>query len=333
MQDVRLRGLVALALLLPVSAGAEEVTREFSHRFEAAGARLLHVEHGDGDLVLVPGDGDAVMVSVVYRVQVQRMGWGSPPDLDVQFTEKDGVLSVVGKEKGSVNVGVLIESEQEYRYTIHAPATLALESEGDDGDVRISGWRAPLTCRVEDGDLLLSDCRTGPFRIHVSDGDLGVEGIEGTIEFTGEDGRVEVADANLTRGSFELDDGDLLLEGVCTNLAATLEDGTLHLERARIETGVLRVEDGNVRAQLLAVPALDLEVRTEDGSIELLLPPDLSATYEIQSEEGRIELELPGGENARRNGNTVIGTLGDGTGRLRIVAAEGDVSLRLGTAP
>jgi len=320
--------MVSLALLLAAPAGAEEVTREFSHEFDTAGARLLRVQHGDGDVEILPSEGSTVTVSVIYRVEVKRMGWGTPPDLDVDFGEDDGVLSVVGHEKGTVNVGVLIESQEEYRYTITAPPTLAVETEGEDGDVHLSGRRSAVTCRLEDGNLELDDCREGDVVIRISDGNVGIDGIEGNLDLESEDGRVEIQGAELSRGRFVMEDGNLDLEGRVDDLEARIEDGSLLLDPLQTTKASLRTEDGDIHVRLAAASGIDLEARSEDGGVELVLPRQLSAAYEVQSAGGLVELEIPGSETVRREQGKVTGSMGDGKGRILVVTEDGDVSLR-----
>jgi hypothetical protein len=330
MHEARWLGVLVLALLLPAEGGAEEITREFSHRFEAGGARELMLRHGDGDVEVIPHESPTVTVEVVYRVEVKRMGWGTPPDLEVEFSDEDGILSVVGSEKGSVNVGVLIESHRDYRYTIHAPPDLALDTRGDDGEVQITGWRAPLTCELEDGEIRLADCGDGPVWIDISDGNVVIDGMTGKLVLAGEDGKVEVRDADLAFAQLTLEDGNFLLEGSIAELEAGIVDGSLFLDGVQLGNADLRAEDGRIRAVLLPGLPLDLLARCEDGRVELVLPPGLSAIYEIRSEGGMIDLELPGAEDARREKGGVTGKLGDGAGRIRITTGDGTVRLGMG---
>jgi hypothetical protein len=195
-------------------ASTREVERDYEETFEGLSrdARLV-LRHGDGAVVLTPWDRDAVEVRVSYRKSVTRIGFGSHPDLDVEFRRCGDTLEVIGHEEGGFNVGIVYATrEHDFVYRIQAPPWLRLELWGDDGDVSIDGFRGELTARLGDGDLTLVDgesdlailrlgegaatlrgCR-GRWEIHIDEGDLRLdEHAAGRLEVHSEEGDVDLA--------------------------------------------------------------------------------------------------------------------------------------------
>ena len=117
--------VAAVALVL---ASARDIDRTYQKTFAdlEPGTRLV-LRHGDGDVIVVPWERDAIEVDVDYHVSVARLGFGSAPDLDVDLRRYGETVEVLGRERGTVNVGILFFSrEHEHVYRIKAPPWVRL---------------------------------------------------------------------------------------------------------------------------------------------------------------------------------------------------------------
>ena len=303
-------GLVALGVTLSSPALAEKVDRHLHQAFDVAeGARLV-LHHGDGEVSISSWEKNVIDVDVVYRASIKKAGRGSVTELDVEFDHSGETVRVFGREP-SVNVvrGLSYYWEREYRYTVKAPPWVALELDGEDGDVTIGEW-------------------VGDIEIELADGDLEIDGSRGTFEIRGQDGDIEIRDCETAAGSIRTSDGDVTLERCAGNIEVKGSDGRLTLSQIRAERLDIRTSDGRVELDLLESDDLDLTIRSGDGDVVVGLEAGLSAAFTVETGDG--DVRTPGIEGAElgRDGRRTSGRIGDGRGRIAITTGDGDVVLR-----
>lgn len=97
---------------------------------------------------------------------------GRNRDFDVEFRQTANTIYVIGKEPSSVAVGFYNKRVYEYVYEIHSPAYVALELDGDDGNVGIENWTAEIECRIDDRDIVMAKIEAGGLNIRTADGDV-----------------------------------------------------------------------------------------------------------------------------------------------------------------
>lgn len=140
--------------------------------------------------------------------------------------------------------------------------------------------------------------------VAVDDGELQASELDGTVEVSGDDGTVRLGAVGGVTG--QIDDGRLRM-----NAPATLGD--------------VSADDGELR---LAADALDGTpvIEVDDGSVDLALASSLDATVEIRVDDGSVAADAL--SDVTVEGDRTRGTIGDGSGQLRIRADDGSVRVR-----
>ncbi len=326
--------LSVLLFVFASTAAATEVDRSFNQRFEISPGARLELEHEDGEVIITPWDQDAIEVDVRYRVEYKRVGLGSDPDLDVRFEQRGEVVRVIGEENSVGGVGFFSMKEIEYVYRVSAPAYVALEIDGEDGNVEVGGWQGAIKLRNEDGDLRLSDLRVPRLHLEVEDGDVEIEGFEGELDLEVEDGDVTVRDCRGERIRIDGQDGRVRLDNCEGDFDLSTDDGDLDLSGLRAGKLEVHTSDGRIEIGLdSGLGELDFEVTADDGDVDLKLGSGVSATYNLFSSDGDIRVDAEAAEPAedrRREGGerNVTGRLGDGSGKIRVSTHSGRITLR-----
>jgi hypothetical protein len=302
--------LAALGAGLAVPTGAKEISRDFHERFEVAEGAKLVLRHGDGDVQVTTWDQDAVEVDVVYRGRFTMVGAGKEPDFSVEFEQSGNVIRVTGREGDVAMVGIYLSMDvAEHRYTIRAPAWLAVDTRGEDGSVRIVGLRGEVRCHLEDGSLR-------------------AERITAAVDVTTEDGSVQLADVKASDGSVSVADGDVRLERCSGTWSVRTEDGGVDLHEHRSGRLEVRSVDGSVHVQLVAGDAPEVDVESEDGSVEVEVGEGISTAFLLTAEDGLIGIEAPGAQRLAQDTGRAYGELGDAEGEVRIRTVDGSITLR-----
>ena len=82
-----MRMLLVLGVVFVVSASApaeaEQVDKEFHQSFQAREGTVLALEHGDGDVNIIPWEEATIDVVVKYRGEVKTIGLGKEQEFDV----------------------------------------------------------------------------------------------------------------------------------------------------------------------------------------------------------------------------------------------------------
>ena len=322
---------VTLAIVVVSSvAAAEEVDREFHETFDVREGMRLHLEHGDGEVSLKPWDRDVLDVEVRYHADVTILGFGrKEADFVVDFHEREDEITVIGREtgRGGFHIGINTMRRHEYTYTIRAPSYLELELEGDDGDVRITNWRADIEATLDDGDITLEDIRADRISIQAEDGDVDAHDIEGELFLTSDDGDMRISDCKISWGRFRLEDGDLEIDDCVGDFDIVSDDGYVHMRSIESSELDVRVEDGDIRLELVGGSPDDINLESDDGRINVDLDSTIAVSFSLASDDGRITVDVPDGAVTEERRNFVAGELNGGGGRLRVRSSDGSVKL------
>ncbi len=288
--------LAAAALSAPAliagSAIAKDIEGDFHESWDLSAGDDLLLLHDDGDVRVTPWDRDVLDVDIRYRASFRRIGVGTEPGFTVEASREGNTIRIRTRESGSASVAVLmVETVEEYRIEIKAPAWLALDLQGDDGDVTVREWTGPIAVRLSDGDVRLEGCTAENVRVAVDDGDVRIDDCAGGFDLRTEDG-------NIT-----------LREVTATELRA-------------------RTDDGDLKVDLLAVEELDADLRVEDGDVHVRLAPDLSVECLMRTSDGDIRVDLPGAGRVEVSEEAGYVAMGSGDGKIRIETDDGDIYLR-----
>ncbi|MEZ5332423.1 MAG: DUF4097 family beta strand repeat-containing protein [Thermoanaerobaculia bacterium] len=312
MNALRAGLLIALAAAAPAVAESGTVDREFHESFAVEPGDRLVLRHEDGDVRIVPWDRPELDVEVVYHAEYSEGGLGvsSERDFQVDFRRSGNEIRVTGRELGGgFRIGWNTLHVFEHVYTVRAPAWLALELRGDDGDVEIADW-------------------TGDTDIRLDDGDVTIERFDGTLAVALADGDLTLRDSALTESRLDLEDGDVELSGVEGGFRLLTEDGDVTAWALSPRGVYLQTADGDLDLEIGPTADVDLEVRTQDGHAELALATALSAGFEVTTDDGTVRLDTPAATDVREEHGQASGVLGSGAGRILVRTRDGRVTLR-----
>ncbi|MCK4409570.1 MAG: DUF4097 family beta strand repeat protein, partial [Candidatus Eisenbacteria sp.] len=254
--------------------------------------------------------------------------FGSHPDFDVEFRQTDDRVTVRGIEGSSSGVYFFRSMrEYEYTYTIKAPSYVILDLTGDDGDLELSGWRADIECRVDDGDVQFTDVVNGNTEIWIEDGDVRLAQLSGDLVVRGDDGDVTVTNSTLSHALFALEDGDIRISDSKGNFDAALDDGDVTLSRVTASIVDVRGEDGSVDLDVTSDDDVHINVATDDGDVTIRLAGGLSFQYLVTMDDGRVDIDLDGNIETDSSEHRISGEVGTGGGLVRVSTADGDIQL------
>lgn len=262
----------------------------------------------------------------------------------------DGSITVRGVETGECQVTA--------RIVAHAKTLERAQELAEQVDVRLEPTHSGLKVAI-DGPRHLTNAWYAvaldaqvPVQTNLtlttSDGAMHITNITGTVHARTSDGNIE---AQALQGNTELrtSDGNINATQIeADTVEASTSDGGITLTNVRTDTLTARSGDGSIRCQALA--ANRVECRTSDGSIHLdyaqdgpkaprvvattseggitfIAPPGLSATLEASTGDGSIHSSLPV-TIGRHGGKSLIGTIGDGEGRVELRTQDGSITIR-----
>jgi len=337
--------LAVVLLMAPTRVAAQEVHR--------VSGREVTIYNLAGEVQIVRGSGPDVVVRIsrggadAARLDVLTGEIGGRATLRIVYPDDQIVYPEMGR--GS-NTSMRVRSD----------GTFWGNGRGDRGDeVRIRGsgrgleaW-ADLVIEVPSGKDLAAyvaagqvdvrgvqsdvDVRTGSGRVDVTDvtGELSVDTGSGSVTITGVRGSV-----NMDTGS-----GSVTLRNVEGD-EVIVDTGSGGVRGGAIRARSLRVDTGSGSIELDEVTAADVVLDTGSGSVDLTLtadvetldvdtgsgsvtvraPADLGGQLEIDTGSGGIDMDFAVQVRSVRRDH-VIGTLGDGRGRIRIDTGSGRVRL------
>jgi len=186
-----------------------------------------------------------------------------------------------------------------------------------DGDILVDVASAPVTAKGTRGRLRL-DTGSGEVRVANAEGEIDLDTGSGGVELSS----VKGASLRVDAGS-----GSLTGEGIdVPRLRLDLGSGRTRLSRVRAEE--IDLDSGSGSVEL----SLDSDVRSividaGSGSVTLGVPESLGAELDVDTGSGGVESDVP--ITVRRRSRThLTGTIGDGSGRIRIDSGSGTVRIK-----
>jgi lia operon protein LiaG len=173
--------------------------------------------------------------------------------------------------------------------------------------VRVSRVRGSLSLESGSGGAEISDV-TGALTAESGSGGLTVTGVRGgAMTLESGSGGLRASAIDVPELEAEAGSGGIRLKGVKTS-------------RLRVETG-----SGGSEVELLSA-ASDVSIETGSGGVTLRMPPTTSATVDIETGSGDIETDFEV-RQTRIERRALRGTIGSGSGRIRIETGSGRVHL------
>ena len=312
---------------------AEEINKNFHQSFNVKEGDSLSLRFGDGNVQLMPWEKNTIDVKVRYRADIYRVGirLGKKQDFDVEFRQTANTVYVTGKEPGSATIGFYNQRVYEYVYEIHSPNYIALDLEGDDGNVGIENWAAGIECRIDDGDVRLRNIAGGKTTIRGEDGDVEIDNLNGDLAIKVDDGDIDLTACDMESCRVEGEDGNITISQSKGTYNLVSDDGDVVMKNIEAKGLSITTADGDVDVDLAAADMLDADIKTDDGNITIDLEKKLSVSYYVTADDAdSIRIAMNNVENSKEDRHTKSGSINGGNGRLKIQTAEGDVTIKEG---
>ncbi len=182
-----------------------------------------------------------------------------------------------------------------------------LRFDGGSGGARAVGCRGVLTLDLGSGGVEVTDF-SGQLLVDTGSGGVRVSGVRGSS-------------VHLDTGSGSVTGDDIVTDDLLVDTGSgSVELDRVDAKRAKVDTGSGAVTVG----MLNRTP--DLNIDTGSGSVRVSVPRDLSASLHIETGSGGIRSELPLTVDEKNHG-ILRGTIGSGTGRVRVDTGSGGVAV------
>ena len=183
-------------------------------------------------------------------------------------------------------------------------------------------------------------------RLDVASARVTANGTRGALTIDAGSGSVEVRDASGAVLNVDTGSGSVTLDRVRSE-QCSIDTGSGGVRGDGVQCGMLRVDVGSGSVSLAALRSSDagiesgsgsitlgfdtspraVSVETGSGSVTMSLPSDVGAQLDIETGSGGISSDYPVRTTTMRR-NTLRGSIGDGSGRIRIETGSGSVRLR-----
>lgn len=352
--------LLFLLTLLAATAQAAEFQKEFS--FDA---KELLVSNMIGRVELVPGEGDAIVVSVFVRGRDAAeellefvVEEGSQSALAIKFPLDDHTKYVYPELGAHSSTTIHFKNDEEsdgswlrkifsgwggkkvtvkgkgnglelwVDMTIEVPAHRILEVRHGVGEIVAKDLEADLSLDTNSGPISVEGL-TGDLLADTGSGRVTALGITGEVNVDTGSGSVRVADCRGSEVKVDTGSGSVKVETVdCEYLLVDTGSGSVEARAIKADRAKIDTGSGGVTLQLDRMGDGRFVVDTGSGSIELVLPMDASAHITAETGSGSVRNKVAGAEVVLAERDELDMTVGAGTARLILDAGSGSVTIR-----
>ncbi|HEX5004929.1 MAG TPA: DUF4097 family beta strand repeat-containing protein [Gemmatimonadales bacterium] len=264
-------------------------------------ATLLATQSADTTIAVAKGTRLSVNN---HEGQITVTGWGRD-EVQIRSTTNDGDAGVRVERTGSE----LLVSQRmrhgpsEMALTISAPAWMALDLQGVEVGITVSGMAGPIKARSVDGDVTLSG-GAGNVSLSSTDGSVSATGVRGSLDIQAVDGEVRVR--NLV--------GPLNIQGI---------DGDILLEDITSPSVRVNTVDGSISYSGTFAPSGSYSLKTHDGGITIRPQGAFNATVSVATWDGEFESAYPITITGNQAGKRFTFTLGTGSARVELDSFDG----------
>ena len=185
-----------------------------------------------------------------------------------------------------------------------------------DGRLSIDAHSAPVNATGTRGELSI-DVGSGPVSVTGARGDLSVDTGSGPVEVS----RFEGTELSVDTGSGDVTASEIKGNGISIDTGS----GDIRLSAVSAPEVTVETGSGGVTADLRTDPTT-LSVETGSGNIRITAPSTLGAEVDIETSSGEVESDFPL-QVTRHSREHLVGTIGDGRGKIQIETGSGDVRL------
>lgn len=186
-----------------------------------------------------------------------------------------------------------------------------------EGDLRIDVSSASISATGTKGRLAL-DAGSGAVQVTDAEGDLSVDTGSGSTTLT---------DVRMRAVSVDAGSGSVRGERVrADRFKVDVGSGRISLDGLTTDDLFVDTGSGSVTLELTKAPRSS-EIDTGSGSVSITLPANAGLDLDIETGSGGISTEFPVTMNSTSR-RALRGTIGDGSGLLRVSTGSGGVRLR-----
>jgi hypothetical protein len=346
------RTIVPLLAAAVAATFAQPATAQ-TERFELSGERVA-IYNLAGQVTLVSGSGSAVVVEVTRgggdggSLRIERGPIEGSQTLRVIYPDDeityDGLhrgsrTDLRVREDGTFGGGNHRERGQRVRIrgdgggleayadlTIRVPAGRTVAVYQAVGEVSASGVTADLRLDTHSAPVTATDI-TGDLVVDVGSGRVDVSGVQGSANLDTGSGAVEVTGVQGDFLRVDTGSGSVTASNVSVS-SLEIDTGSGEVRVADAAARDVGVDTGSGSVELeLTSETQSISIDTGSGGVTVTLPDSYSATVDIETGSGGIDLDFPV-QVRRFERDHVYGTIGDGSGSLKIDTGSGSVRIR-----
>lgn len=194
------------------------------------------------------------------------------------------------------------------------------------GEAVVNNVEGDITVDVHAADVTTTRTR-GNLVLDTGSGDVSVTDAEGRVTLDTGSGGATLAGVKGSELRLDTGSGSVKGSGIeVDELWGDTGSGRVHLTAVRASDITLDSGSGSVELELLS-DVERLKIDAGSGSVTLAIPESLGARVEIDTGSGNIDTDFPI-TVTRRDRDGLVGTIGDGRGRIEIDSGSGGVRLR-----
>lgn len=289
MNSIKTAFFVILYMGVVLSVQAQDQEYNLDETYSISENGTIHLNSNDAEVTITGSDRSDVHVVVYHRVDTEGLSVDTSGEFDMNVESRGGDLYL--REDDDLSHIVIAGSvNEEYRITIEAPRSVALNIEGDDDTYDISNISSKVKLNADDAEADLNGLQGNDFEFEMDDGSINMDQGRGRLKLDMDDGEYYVRRGNFSEIETEVDDAELEFT---TSLA---DDGLYRFE----------MDDGDLELNISGGGG-EFDIRHDD--------PDISVDdnfEEESSDEDRSVYRLPGGNAS-----------------IEITTDDGDVALRV----
>lgn len=200
----RLLGLLAAALLFPITVHAQNTVETYSDTVPLAEGGSVTVDNHEGSITVTAWDRSEVQYQV--RVEAER-GADHPERTTVSVNRSSQRLDLKTEHDDSGNGGFFDwggSNIMPVHYTLQIPATARLTIDDHESNIEVTGLRAELRIDTHEGPITIAR-QQGAVRLDTHEGPMRLRNVTGNVTIDTHEGETTVS--NL-RGGFTMDAHD-----------------------------------------------------------------------------------------------------------------------------
>lgn len=299
---------ILTSILIAAPLGAE-ISDVETRSFNVGSAPQLEIEVGHADVSIRPGPTDTIDFTITRKAKTN----------DEAKAAESFQASPSGFEQDGDTVRLKIESQKASGWFSKKPVALSIDvliTVPAKTEVRITSGSGDINLREVDGNHRI-ECASGDIEFRTIRGDLDFSTASGDIEGTSVAGTLTFAAAS----------GDIELEDVNGVISAVTASGDIEIKGSDLSIKA-SVASGDVELRIVDL-AGDIVVDSASGDVSVAVGPNNHAQVSLSTASGNVSSKLALNDLTQdKKRHQLKGTLGDGTHRIDLEAASGNVELK-----